>query len=123
MEQRAQEAGALGLNNFEKFVTVVCWWSPCVALLSLFFGSAPRQLKRHAKWSFITAVAVFVGAVVLGVLFAGLGALVAGEQGASVGALVAGIFGFLAALVNTIAVISNRGLYFSLGGGTGARFI
>lgn len=120
-----QSTGALGLTNFEKFVTVVLWWQPFVALISLLFGSAPRQLKRHAKWSVLTAIAIFAGALVLGLLFAGLGALVAGEQGASVGAAVAGIFGFvqfIAALVNTLAVVGNRGPYFSSAGGAGSRF-
>ena len=88
MEQ--QNNGTLGLTNFERFITIICWWQPFVALISLFFGSAPRQLERHAKWSVITVVVVFAGALVLGLLFAGLGYLVAGEQGASAGAAING---------------------------------
>ncbi len=121
MEQ--QNTGALGLTNFERFITIICWWQPFVALISLFFGSAPRQLERHAKWSVITLVVVFAGALVLGLLFAGLGYLVAGEQGASAGAAIMGIFGFVqffAALVNTIAILANRGP-FSTSAGTGSR--
>lgn len=118
-------AGDLGLTNFEKFITIVCWWQPLVALISLFFGSAPQGLKRHAKWSVLTNLAILVLAVVFGALFAGLGFLVAGEQGASWGASIAGIFGFLlflAALVNTVAVVAGRGPYFSSASGVGARF-
>lgn len=120
-----QAAGDLGLTNFEKFITIVCWWQPVVALISLFFGSAPQPLKRHAKWSVLTAISIFVAAVVFGLLFAGLGALIAGENGATVGAAVAGIFGFLqfiVALTNTVAVISGRGPYFSSAGGLDTRF-
>ena len=125
VERRAQTIGDLGLTNFEKFITIVCWWQPFVALISLFFGSAPVQLKRHAKWSVLTNLAIFVLAIVFGALFAGLGFLVAAEQGASWGVAIAGIFGFLAfiaALVNTVAVIAGRGPYFSSAGGAGSRF-
>ncbi|MGF1473353.1 MAG: hypothetical protein ACFB50_16655 [Rubrobacteraceae bacterium] len=83
----------LGLTNFEKFITIVCWWQPFVALISLFFGSAPRALKRHAKWSVLTNVAILVLAIVFGALFAGVGFLVAG-----------------------------RGPYFSSASGAGTRF-
>lgn len=117
-----QTTGDLGLTNFEKFITIVCWWQPFVALISLFFGSAPRGLKRHAKWSVLTNLAILVLAVFFGALFAGLGFLVAGEQGASWGAAVAGIFGFLlfiVALVNTVAVVAGRGPYFSSADGAG----
>lgn len=122
MDSRVAEN--LGLTNFEKFITIVCWWQPLVALISLFFGSAPQSLKRHAKWSVLTNLAILVLAVVFGALFAGFGYLVAGEQGASWGASIAGIFGFLlflAALVNTVAVVAGRGPYFS-SGDAGARF-
>lgn len=121
----SQATGDLGLSNFEKFVTIVCWWQPLVALISLFFGSAPLGLKRHAKWSVFTNLAILVLALVFGALFAGLGFLVAGEQGASWGASIAGIFGFLlfiAALVNTVAVVTGRGPYFSPAGSSGTRF-
>lgn len=127
-----RQATGLELSNFEKFITIVCWWQPVVALISLFFGSAPQGLKRHAKWSvltaiaiFVAAIAIFVAAVVFGLLFAGVGALVAGENGATVGAAVAGIFGFLqfiVALANTVAVILGRGPYFSSAGGLDTRF-
>lgn len=120
-----QAIGNLGLTNFEKFITVVCWWQPFVALISLFFGSAPRGLRRHAKWAVITNLAIIVLAVVFGALFAGVGFLVAGEQGASTGAAIAGVFGFLlflAALVNTVAVVVGRGPYFSSAGGAAGRF-
>ena len=67
MEARGQstgaDTGALGLTNFERFIAIVCWWQPLVALISLFFGSTPQGLKRHAKWSFITVVLVAVVAV------------------------------------------------------------
>lgn len=125
MERRAQTVGGLGLTNFEKFVTIVLWWQPLLALISLLFGSAPGQLKRHARWAVLTAIAVLVAAVVFGLLFAGVGFLVAGEQGASAGAAVAGVFGFLqfiAALLNTLAVMANRGPYFSPASGAGTRF-
>ena len=130
METRGQPSGentgALGLTNFERFIAIVCWWQPLVALISLFFGSAPQSLKRHAKWSFITAILVAVAAVVLGLLFAAAGALLAGENGAAVGASVAGIFGFIqffAAFINTVAILANRGPYFgsAAGGATRAR--
>lgn len=123
MESRA--TGDLGLTNFEKFITIVCWGQPLVALLSLFFGSAPGQLKRHAKWSVLTNLAIIALAVVFGALFAGLGFVVAGEQGASWGASIAGIFGFflfIVALVNTVAVVVGRGPYFSSARGSGTRF-
>ena len=123
MERRA--TGALGLTNFEKFITIVLWWQPLLALISLLFGSAPGQLKRHAKWSVLTAVAVLAAAVVFGLLFAGLGFLFAGEQGASAGAAIAGVFGFLqflAALVNTLAIIAGRGPYFASVDAVGTRF-
>ncbi|CAN5567715.1 hypothetical protein BH24ACT20_BH24ACT20_09670 [soil metagenome] len=118
-------AGDLVLTNFEKFITIVCWWQPLVALISLLFGSTPRMLKRHAKWAVLTNLAILVLAVLFGALFAGLGFLVAGEQGASWGASIAGIFGFLlflAALVNTVAVAVGRGPYFSPADGVGTRF-
>ena len=120
-----RQATGLGLTNFEKFVTIVCWWQPVVALISLFFGSAPQGLKRHAKWSVLTAATILVAAVVLGAIFAGLGALIAGENGAAIGASISGIFGFLlfiVALVNTLAVILGRGPYFSPASGVGTRF-
>lgn len=123
MERRA--TGALGLTNFEKFITIVLWWQPFLALISLLFGSAPRQLRHHAKWSVLTALAVLVAAVVFGLLFAGVGFLFAGEQGASAGAAIAGVFGtlqVLAALINTLAVITGRGPYFSAAESVGGRF-
>ncbi|MGB3681092.1 MAG: hypothetical protein WA990_01260 [Rubrobacteraceae bacterium] len=123
MERNA--AGGLGLTNFEKFITIVCWWQPVVALISLFFGSAPQALKRHAKWSVLTAVAILVAVVVSGLLFAGVGALVAGENGAAIGASISGIFGFLlfiVAFMNTVAVIVGRGPYFSSATGADTRF-
>ena len=113
------------MTNFEKFVTVVCWWQPVVALISLFFGSAPQGLKRHAKWSVLTAAVILIAAVVFGLLFAGVGAIVAGENGAAVGASISGIFGFLlfiVALVNTLAVILGRDPYFASANTEGSRF-
>lgn len=118
-----QNVEGLGLTNFEKFITIVCWWQPVLALISLFFGSAPRGLRRHAKWSVLTAIVVLVAAVVLGGIFAGLGALIAGGDGAAVGAAIAGVFGllqFLAALANTLAVVMGRGPYFA--NTAGSRF-
>lgn len=120
MGMRRQEVGELGLTNFERFVAIVCWWQPFIALISLLFGSAPRGIRRHAKWSVLTVIAVFVVALILGLLFAGVGFLVAGDRGASVGASVGGFFGFfqfLAALLNTLAILTNRGPYFSPAGG------
>lgn len=117
-----QATGDLGLTNFEKFITIVCWWQPIVALISLFFGSAPQGLKRHAKWAVLTAVALLVAAIVFGLIFAGVGALVAGENGAAVGASIAGIFGllqFIVALANTLAVILGREPYFASADTTG----
>ena len=125
MERRAQTAGALGLTNFERFIAIVCWWQPFVALISLLFGSAPRGLRRHAKWSVLTVIVLFIAAIVFGLIFAGIGFLIAGDGGASVGAAIAGIFGFLqfvAALLNTVAVLANRGPYFSPAEGAGSRF-
>lgn len=64
-------------------------------------------------------------AVIFVALFAGVGFLVAGEQGASTGAAIAGVFGFLlflAALVNTVAVVVGRGPYLSSAGGAAGRF-
>ena len=125
MESRAQTAGALRLTNFERFIAVVCWWQPFIALISLLFGSAPRGLRRHAKWSVLTVIVFAVAAIVFGLIFAGLGFLVAGEQGASVGASIAGVFGFLqfvAALLNTVAILANRGPYFAPAEGPGSRF-
>ena len=123
MERNA--TGNLGLTNFEKFITIVLWWQPFLALISLLFGSAPGQLKRHAKWAVLTAIAVLVASVVFGLLFAGVGYLAAGEQGVSVGGAIVGVFGVLgglAALVNTLAVIVGRGPYFTSANPTGSRF-
>lgn len=124
MGSRVQASGDLGLTNFEKFIAIVCWWQPFVALISLFFGSAPAQLKRHAKWSVLTVVAVLVVAVVFGLIFAGIGYAVSGAEGAAIGVWVAGFSGFLqffAALVNTVAVVANRGPYFTSSGSAGNR--
>ena len=120
-----QATGGLGLTNFEKFITIVCWWQPVVALISLFFGSAPQGLKRHAKWSVLTAATILVAAVVLGSIFAGLGALIAGDNGIAMRASISGIFGFLlfiVAFINTLAVILGRGPYFSSATDADARF-
>lgn len=120
-----QATGGLGLTNFEKFITIVCWWQPFLALISLLFGSAPRGLKRHAKWSVLTAVTILVAAVVLGSIFAGLGALFAGENGIAIRASISGIFGFLlfiVAFINTLAVILGRGPYFASSNTEGSRF-
>lgn len=124
MERQTRTAGALGMTNFERFIAIVCWWQPFVALISLFFGSAPRSLKRHAKWVVLTVIALFVAALVLGLLFAGVGFLVSGNRGVFAGASIAGIFTFLqiaAALINTVAILANRGPYFTSAGSSGSR--
>jgi hypothetical protein len=81
--------------------------------------------RRHAKWAVLTAIAVFVVSLLLGLILAGVGYLAAGEQGASAGAAIGGVFGVLgslAALINTLAVIAGRGPFFSSADPSGGRF-
>lgn len=120
-----QATAVLGLTNSEKFVTIVFWRQPFLALISLLFGSAPRGLKRHAKWSVLTAITILVASIILGAFFAGLGALIAGENAVTVGASISGVFGsllFIAALINTLAVILGRGPWFASSNTEGSRF-
>lgn len=117
--------GSLELTNFEKFITIICWWQPFIALISLLFGSAPRQLKRHAKWAVLTAIIIAIVAVLVGLLLAGVGYLAAGEQAASTGVLIGRVYAILmglAALANTLAIIVGRGPYFDSADPAGARF-
>lgn len=122
---RPANTGALGLTNFERFFTIVCWWLPVVALITLFFGSAPRSLKRHAKWALLTLVAVPFVAVIVALVFGGIGFLIGGEgtagRGIGAGFLTFALLGqSFAALLNTLAILMNRGPYFMSAGAVGA---
>lgn len=99
------------MNNFERLIAVVCWFTPGLSLLVLFLWvSTPPPVYRHALWSFLSAVAVAVVSLTVAAVGGGF------EEGEAVGVwvlwAVAGAYA-LAVLANVVAALAGRGPLFA----------
>lgn len=111
------------MTNFHKFLAIVSWWSLIFAFFVPFFKDAPKLLRRHALWVWIS-VLVLASVAFTTAFIDGLAALPLGAGFAdrivtallSVSDVTAGRFdetyGVLA-FINTIAILMNYGPYFT----------
>lgn len=101
------------MNNFERLIAAVCWFTPGLSLLLLLLWvSTPDGVYRHALWSFLSAA----GALAVMIIVSALGAVVLGQEGAAFGVgmlfVVSGAYA-LAVLTNAVAALAGRGPFFT----------